>query len=325
MHILFRNIESVRLFKNQTFIYKVLFLNLCLLLLISCTEKKVVRMHNIVTPSALVLPEIPLLIQSPSEKLEFLINNYWENFNFSDTTLINNSQYTEQAFVNYLDYMRHSTLRIATESINKMLNLASASSPKMFQYFIDLYERYLYDPNSPYRQGDYYLQVLKYLKRTNVISSDIKTRYEYQLKMSLKNCPGDIATDFIFSDNKGHVRKLSSIRAKWTLLFFNNPDCHDCMRVKYSLMENPVVNNLVNGAASERLQVVAIYPDEDISLWEKAQYPANWLNGCTQIIRKKELYDLRAIPCLYLLGKDKKVILKDVTVEVLLDYLARCN
>ena len=58
-----------------------------------------------------------------------------------------------------------------------------------------------------------------------------------------------------------------------------------------------------------------MYTDEDIETWEKYRpsMPALWLNGydASFTIRGNNLYDLRAIPSLYLLDKDKRVIIKD--------------
>lgn len=41
----------------------------------------------------------------------------------------------------------------------------------------------------------------------------------------------------------------------------------------------------------------------------------------SQVINRHRLYDLKAVPCLYLLDADKRVLLKDVTVEHLELYL----
>lgn len=69
------------------------------------------------------------------------------------------------------------------------------------------------------------------------------------------------------------------------------------------------------------LKIVALYPDEDITAWKKhlPVVPREWINGYDKELkmRNEELYDLKAIPTLYLLDKDKKVILKDVTFEQL--------
>ena len=51
--------------------------------------------------------------------------------------------------------------------------------------------------------------------------------------------------------------------------------------------------------------------------------PKEWINGYDKklVIKEKNLYDLKAIPTLYLLDKDKKVLLKDATVAQIDQYL----
>ena len=66
-----------------------------------------------------------------------------------------------------------------------------------------------------------------------------------------------------------------------------------------------------------RLCVVALAPDVDAAAWRRAaaSLPASWLDACDTEgrIRSEELYDLRALPSLYLLDAAKRVLLKDTT------------
>ena len=52
-------------------------------------------------------------------------------------------------------------------------------------------------------------------------------------------------------------------------------------------------------------------------------YPEEWYNGFDPdyVIRTDQLYNVRAIPSLYLLDADKKVMLKDATTEKLFGVL----
>ncbi len=52
---------------------------------------------------------------------------------------------------------------------------------------------------------------------------------------------------------------------------------------------------------------------------------ASWINSydSTVSLKNDEIYDLKAMPALYLLDKDKKVILKDVTFNQVENYLKR--
>ena len=54
-----------------------------------------------------------------------------------------------------------------------------------------------------------------------------------------------------------------------------------------------------------------------------ATLPAAWLNGydSKNELIEKEPYYLRSLPSLYLLGEDKMVLLKDVPIGKVLDYL----
>ena len=66
-----------------------------------------------------------------------------------------------------------------------------------------------------------------------------------------------------------------------------------------------------------RLKVVALYPDEDLAEWReyRGHIPPSWINGYDAgcVVREKSLYDLHAIPTLYLLDRDKRVLVKDST------------
>jgi hypothetical protein len=67
------------------------------------------------------------------------------------------------------------------------------------------------------------------------------------------------------------------------------------------------------------VRVLAIYPDQDEQLWKDnaGNLPEAWINGIDKegIIDAEELYDLGSMPSLYLLGKDKKVIVKDASFD----------
>lgn len=73
-----------------------------------------------------------------------------------------------------------------------------------------------------------------------------------------------------------------------------------------------------------QLAILAIYPDEDTDAWRKhvADFPKEWLNGYDKgkMIDEGELYDLKTMPSIYLLDKDKRVILKDVVAEQIENY-----
>ena len=85
-----------------------------------------------------------------------------------------------------------------------------------------------------------------------------------------------------------------------------------CREIREAISSSPMLTEMIEHG---RLQVLAIYPDEDLSEWRayRDEMPASWINaydkGC--VIRNELLYDLHAIPALYLLDRNKRVLVKD--------------
>ena len=74
-----------------------------------------------------------------------------------------------------------------------------------------------------------------------------------------------------------------------------------------------------------KLKVVNIYPDADLTEWYNylSHYPEEWITGfdAEGVLNSDTIYYLRAIPSLYLLDADKRVILKDAPLERVLQRL----
>lgn len=270
------------------------------------------------------LPDIPAILESPEERIDYLSRHFWDNFNFEDSTFLQNPEMIEQAFVDFLDVLTHAPVEKGQKALIALMNSASVNNG-MFLHFINLTEKYLYDPNSPVRNEEFYISVLNTIIDSSRLDDTFKVRPRYQLRMALKNRPGNVAADFRYTLSTGAVARMSSIKADYTILFFNNPDCHDCERVKNYIRDSKVFNLLTRIGSMPSLRILAVYPDADIALWKKhkAEYPPLMINSfdAGQVITNQELYDLKAIPTFYLLDKEKRVVLKDAPVERIEEWL----
>lgn len=244
------------------------------------------------------------------------ILHYWDRFNFADKSLINTPETAEQMFADFLIALSREDNDKRTAAVDTLMSRSMRGSKPMFSYFAELAEKYLYDPNSPYRNEEMYIAFLTYIVNAEDAEPMLKVRPEHQLMMAKKNRQNAIATDFVYTLRDGRQSRLSSIESQYTLLFFNDPDCSDCKRVKEILTTNSLFSQ------NEKLKILSVYPDEDLSVWSKAIYPAHWIDARCREIRTKEIYDLKALPTLYLLDRDKRVILKDAPAELIADWLA---
>lgn len=272
------------------------------------------------------MASIPSMITDPDQRAAYLVQHYWENYNFTDTALVHDADVTEQAMSNYIDVLKRVQPDVASSSIKAMLAKAEVDST-VYAGMTGMYEKYLYDPNSPMRDESLYIPVLQAIIASPKVSEVDKVRPQHLLELALKNQIGKPATDFTYTLANGSTGRLHSIKADMLLLFFYNPDCHNCQQITRQLNESEVVNSLLQ---SKKLKILAVYPDEELDAWRKhiPSMPAAWINSYDKSldIKNKEVYDLKAIPTLYLLDKEKKVVLKDVTfaqVEAFLTNAAK--
>ena len=262
------------------------------------------------------LPEIPSALTSYEDRAAYLVGHFWKNYDFGDTTQISKPEITEQAFVDFLDVLNHVPAEKGHEALGVLMDSASVNNG-MFLHFMSLAEKYLYDPNSPFRNEDFYISVLNAVVSSSQLDETHKVRPRFQLKTVMKNRPGSIAADFVYTLSSGASLKMSSLKADYTILFFNNPECHDCQRVKEYIKKSEVFNRMTQANSIPHLIILAVYPDADIPLWKRGDYPPMMINSydAGQVITSKELYDLKAIPTFYLLDEEKRVIMKDAPIE----------
>ncbi len=268
-------------------------------------------------------PTLPAAITSPEERAKWLVAHYWDNYNFADTASIHLDK-VEQAFVDYLDILPYTTEQAAGTSLREVLVKARPVQP-VFDWFTAQFDRYLYEPYSPLRNEELYAVVLEQIIGDKAVDAAYKIRPEFQLDEINKNRQGKVATDFNFTLSDGKRANLHGIKTDYTLIFFNNPECDDCKWTKEVLEHTEIVSQLVWFG---QMTILAMYTDADVALWKAAQkdMPEKWLNArdaSKGLVVKNKRYAIRAIPSLYLLDKDKRVLLKDATAEQVVEFLIR--
>ena len=81
--------------------------------------------------------------------------------------------------------------------------------------------------------------------------------------------------------------------------------------------------------SSGKLAVVNVYIDSDVDEWREyaVNYPSSWLSGYDQsyTIRTDVTYNVRAIPSLYLLDAEKRVIMKDAPQDKVLSFISNID
>lgn len=259
-------------------------------------------------------PDIPTVLTQPEERKEFLVVHYWDNFNFSDTTLLNNRNITEQGFVNHLSLLADGQTPEdkIEESIGNLCTYMEKQAPAR-KVFMQLFDDYLYNPNSPFYNEPLYIIYLKRMVQSSALDEARKSSLEFKLKLASRNLPGDIASNFTYYLPAGQARTLQATKVQNNrlLLVFYDPECPGCHEVMQEMIHDAALADAVEAG---RLSVLAIYTEGNPEAWKNdlPSIPSGWLVGTDrEAIKLEALYDLKAMPSLYLLDGEKRVLLKD--------------
>ena len=270
-------------------------------------------------------PEIPATLTEPEARKAWLLIHYWEQFDFADTTLVNNRDVTEQGFVNFIALLLDGTTpeELTRESLENWC-AGFVGKDHARKVLTQTADDYLFNPNSPfYNEGLYgmYLEVLLgKLPQTDAMRS----AYRFKLELVRRNNVGDKATDFTYYQPDGTHRTLATTPVKndRLLLMFYDPECESCHEV---LLQMAADTALAEAVRAGKLSVLAVYTEGNKAAWRKAlpDMPEGWTVGTDrEAVKTGALYDLKAMPSLYLLDGSKTVLLKDAAYEKIRTTLA---
>lgn len=302
---------------------------LAVCLLISCGPRTAKKASAPASTRDFPAVEIPVMITEPSERMLWLSLHLWDRFTDTgklytcDSLIVNGVK--KEDLEKQMGIFSSLLLEIplpegqrAVEAWYNALDTFQRAFPQsnMLPQMAALTAEYLYDPNSPVRSEDLYLPFVQRLSESDLIDKGYRAAYAWDARMCTLNRIGSIAADFEFIDIQGRRQTLHSIKAETILLIFGNPDCTACREIMETLENIPQVNDLINSGS---LKVVDIYIDQEIDLWKSKSesYPKKWINGYdpNYVIRGDLIYNVRAIPSVYLLDAQKRVLLKDCPIE----------
>lgn len=241
-------------------------------------------------------------------------SHYWDGFPYGDEQLCNDSAALMEAFAQWVAMLQRFPVEETAPLVGRFVS-GGEPYPRMQLRLLEVGEEVLADPNSPLRCEELFIPMLQAFIAAPLVADESKLRPRYLLAEAMKNRVGTEATDLHLLTREGRETTLGEeAYGLPTLLYFFNPECHDCKRVTAYMAQSPLLSRLVGGG---RLAVVAVYPDEELDAWQRhlGEMPTAWTVARLASQGERDAYALPAIPCLYLIGADGCVILKDAPVE----------
>ena len=265
------------------------------------------------------LPEPPA---DPARRLAWLAEHYWDSFDWNDARWTAESSALEGAFMFWADLLGMMPETDAARLSGALLHKVD-SHPDIQLLLLDAAGYFWQHPGSMFRNEELLIPMLETAIVVPGIGDIHKARLRARLASALRNRPGTRAANFTYTTGDGTRDTLQSFKAEYTLVIFYNPGCPECGRIEESIQRSEVFAPLI---ASGRLKVLAIYPDEDVEAWREhlPQMPAGWTVGQAPMGKVgTAAYDLPGIPALYLLDRDKRVLVKDRPVDVIEQWLTQ--
>ena len=280
------------------------------LMAVGCGGQKSKKIEN-TTPQTVHFKRVMPPVQStPEAQFQYMVDHYWDRFDFTDTLFIERVDSAEMMRA-YAEYIATYVGPYNGEPVARLMKRASVSR-KMLDYFATMSEKLFHDPNSPLRSDELYIPVLEAQIAAPFYDEYEKMVPQYDLALASQNRILKKANDFRYTVASGRTSNLYSLKADFVLIYINNPGCPMCRQIQEQLVASQIVTDALKDG---RLKILAIYPDEDLTLWHEHPLPKSWINGYDRgrRLEKDRLYDLRAIPAMYLLDREKKVLVKDST------------
>ena len=239
------------------------------------------------------------------------------DIDYSDTARLHSEPYMEETMSKIVKLMPATDSASTHHALSILFN-GMKHDGRALNETTRLANLYLNNPASPARNENLYIRLLRTLLSTDSLPESLHEQASERLRIALLNRPGSVATDFRYLDRNGSKGSLHQFEAPRTLLIFYDPECPHCPEILKQIALHRGINRAIDEG---KLGVLAIYTEGNRDVWEKtkAEMPRNWTVGydLTDIL-DEELYDLPAMPTLYLLDSDKRVILKDPDVRTLL-------
>lgn len=272
-------------------------------------------------PPELKMVSVPSVISDPSQINKYVAEHFWDGVDFTDSLLLLNKPGFNRHYNLYLDHIMQCPYEVAEKSVKNFILSVLNGNEDVRDYITTLTEKVLYDPNSQHRNEDIYLWVLEIIINEKKFDPLTQEKYKSHYEMSMKNRPGETATDFAYITADGKEGKLKSIKGEYTLLFFYDPDCHSCEYALDYIQESSVIKSF-----TPKITKLAVYTGENAERWinTSGKFSKEWIVAFNNdfSIERDKLYDRRATPYIYLLDKEKRVILKDITPAYLEQYLS---
>jgi len=260
-----------------------------------------------------IIPNIPEGADSVIFKYNYYKNHFWDGIDIADPGLLR-SPLLNNKIMDYLDNVVIQHPDSVIIEVDKLITLCKKNDEAFRYLLISLTNKYEtskvmgFDKVFVHLVDQYYLT-----NQTSWTNTETIGKLEERAASIRPNFIGNPAPAFTLQDTLGRDYQLYDIEAKYTVLYFYDPDCGHC---KKSI---PLFYEAYADLQAKNVEVLAICTTTDSKRWHEFinENDLGWINlaDLSSKTNVKYYYDVRSTPTVYILDEDKKILLKKIATE----------
>ena len=258
------------------------------------------------------VPETPEGVDNPQLfRYEYYKNNFWKGIDIADPGLLR-TPLLDAKIKDYLDNVIIQQSDSVIKEVDKLIAQAVKSKEAYRFLLITLVNKYEASPVMDFDKVFVHIIENYYLTGTadEWTNKETLDKLKNRIAMIKPNFLGNDAPQLIMWDTLGNEINLRDIDAEYTVLYFYAPDCGHCKK------KTPILYEAYPELVTKGVEILAICTNTDEAEWKKfiKKDDLGWIN-LADLENKtyvKYYYDIRSTPTVYILDKDKKILLKKI-------------
>ncbi|PKP05303.1 MAG: hypothetical protein CVU11_01195 [Bacteroidetes bacterium HGW-Bacteroidetes-6] len=272
-----------------------------------------------------VVPETPILPNGRKDSLfeyKYYRTHFWDNFDLTDdrllrTPILNNK--LDQYFTKVVPQIPDTLIMEIDALIEK-----ARPNKEVFKYIV-WYLTHEYETSQVMGMDAVFVFLVDKVYRAGDafwVSDNVKGKIIDRADKIKPNLIGKVAPELILIDTNNRLVSLHSIEAKYTVVYFWDPECGHCAKETPKLVKyyNDIKDTL-------GLKIYAVCSDTSLTRWKKGLYEKKMeqfinVNGTRSAEGNfHDLYDIYSTPVVYLLDHKKRIIAKRLPVDQIGTFL----
>lgn len=250
-------------------------------------------------------PVAPDSIPDLTGKSEWIVEHFWDKMDFKGKNAVDQNALNDALQV-FISPMRWTSDPVVDKALNTLFkNLEK--NPTLTLQFTRAAEEALYGPRAIYWSDPVYLQFIDNMLRNKKIPAARKERFIRHKRLLENSRIGGYPKEFDYTTVTGTTARFAPTGVI-TVIEFGDPECDECRLAKLKMETDVTFSGLVDKGA---VNVLFIIPDpSDGWQTDMVDFSPKWHAGASDTVA--DIYDIRSTPSFYVIGRDGKIIAKNV-------------